>query len=277
MRIRVLGTAAGGGCPQWNCACEQCLHTRGQGARTQDCVAISGDGSAWYLLNASPDLRAQLIAAPELAPGPGRRDTPLRGVLLTDAELDHALGLFLLREAESLDVYGTATVLGALGGLTPPTVPPTHNPSALPVRRIVDPYGRGWRWHTVTGPFELDGGLAVTPFHIGAKKPRYAAGCDGDAWVVGYRIGDLVYAPCFGQWTDTLDAALDGARVALIDGTFLTPEEMPGVKGHMSIVDSQPHLTRHPGVRFLYTHLNNTNPLLSRPGDIPVASEMELL
>ncbi|MGN9779325.1 pyrroloquinoline quinone biosynthesis protein PqqB [Micromonospora sp. H33] len=265
MRVRVLGTAAGGGWPQWNCACDQCGHARAHGlTRTQDCVAVSGDGSSWYLLNASPDLRTQLLAAAELAPGPGRRETPLRGVLLTDAELDHVLGLFLLREAAKLDVYATSTVLRALD-------------TALPVRRIADPYGQGWRWHAVDGPFELDGGLIVHPFSLGAKKPRYAEDGDGSEWVAGYRIGDVVYAPCFGEWTEALDAALVGARVALIDGTFLTPDEMPAVPGHLSVVDSLPHLARHPSVRFLYTHLNNTNPLLSASRGIPLAAEIESL
>ncbi len=270
MRVRVLGTAAGGGSPQWNCACEQCTSARLHGRqRTQDALAISGNGSDWYLLNASPDVRAQILATPELVPGPGIRETPLRGVLLTDAELDHVLGLFQLREAATLDVHATAAVLAALDG-------------PLPVRRVVDPYsqassGQRWGWHTVSGEFELKGGLIVRPFPLGEKKPRYASGCEGDGWVVGYRIGDLVYAPCFAQWTDALDEALAGARVALIDGTFLTPDEMPGVKGHLSIHDSAAHLSRHRDVRILYTHLNNTNPLLSRGAAFPVASEMETL
>jgi pyrroloquinoline quinone biosynthesis protein B len=94
------------------------------------------------------------------------------------------------------------------------------------------------------------------------------------------RIGDLVYAPCFAEWTASLDEALDGARVALIDGTFLTSDEMPRVKGHMSIHDSARHVARHPGVRFLYTHLNNTNPLVSggsAGSAFPVATESEVL
>nr|WP_211588797.1 MBL fold metallo-hydrolase [Allorhizocola rhizosphaerae] len=225
---------------------------------------MSGNGSDWYLLNASPDIRTQILSTLELTPGPATRETPLRGVLLTDAELDHVLGLFQLREAATLDVYATAAVLGALDG-------------PLPVRRVVDPYGRGWGWHAVTDEFELKGGLTVRPFPLGDKKPRYASDRDGDGWVVGYRIGDFVYAPCFAQWTDSLDEALDGARVALIDGTFLAADEMPDVKGHLSIHDSASHVACHPGVRFLYTHLNNTNPLLSGGFAYPVATEMEVL
>jgi len=267
MRVRVLGTAAGGGSPQWNCACEHCDRVRRSGLqRTQDCLAFCGDGREWYLLNASPDLRAQILAAPELAPGPDLRQTPLRGVLLTDAELDHTLGLFLLREAETMDVYATPTVLSALDG-------------DLPVRRIVDPYGRGWGWHPVKpGSSVTVSGLDCHAVKLGTKRPRYAGDADGDDWVIGWRISNFLYAPCFGEWTLALDEALEGCSTALIDGTFLTADEMPGVKGHLSINDSLPHLARHPGVRFLFTHLNNTNPLPSRPDlGIAAASELELL
>ena len=120
MKVRLLGTAAGGGLPQWNCACAGCVAARRAGVnRTQDCLAVTGDGSAWYLVNASPDLRTQLIAAPELAPGPGLRDTPVRGVLCSTGELDHTLGLITLREAASLQIYATAPVRAALEGPFP--------------------------------------------------------------------------------------------------------------------------------------------------------------
>ena len=118
MRVRLLGTAAGGGFPQWNCACALCAACRAGSPdvppRSQDCLAISLDGKDWYLVNASPDLRSQLLAESALAPGPGPRDTPLRGVLLTDAELDHSLGLMLLRESGGLPVWAPPAVLHAL-------------------------------------------------------------------------------------------------------------------------------------------------------------------
>ena len=101
IRILVLGTAAGGGLPQWNCACPNCLAAR-EGripARTQSCVAISPDGEQWYVINASPDLREQIEAFPPLHPRPSPpRNTPIAGVLLTNADLDHTLGLLLLRQ-----------------------------------------------------------------------------------------------------------------------------------------------------------------------------------
>src|SRR5260370_15263572 len=115
MRVRLLGTAAGGGLPQWNCACAMCARSRRDGiGRTQDCLAVTGARRRWYLVNASPDVRAQILGAPELAPGPGLRETPVSGVLLTDGELDHTIGLLMLREGSRLDVYGPGPVLDAL-------------------------------------------------------------------------------------------------------------------------------------------------------------------
>ena len=260
MKVRLLGTAAGGGLPQWNCACATCANARAASTgRTQDCVAVSGDGRAWYLLNASPDLRTQIVATPELTPGPGPRETPLRGVLLSTAELDHTIGLLTLREAERLTVFATATVLAALDG-------------PFPVRRIVAGY-TGLDCVTVTPgtAFTLDGGLEALAVRVGTKPPRYAAGLPGEDWVVAYRLSDrgtggvLVYAPCLPAWSD---AIVDGADCVILDGTFHHDDELTratGVArtatemGHLPIAASLPHVQRHPGTRFVYTHLNNTN------------------
>jgi pyrroloquinoline quinone biosynthesis protein B len=274
VKIRILGTAAGGGAPQWNCACALCRAARaGDRAvpcRTQDCLAVSGDGGWWYLVNASPDVRSQLLATPELAPGPGRRDTPLRGALLTTAELDHVLGLVMLREGNELAVWAPPAVLAALA-------------SGFPIKGVLDPYG-GWVWHSIPpdATFALDGGrLAVTPLPVSAKRPRYAAGLDEPGpWVVAYRIEDtvtggvVVYAPCLAGWPDGFDAVLAGADAVLLDGTFYGPHEMIGATGRAAGQATMGHLPiggpdgsldrlrRHPGVRRLYTHLNNTNPVL---------------
>jgi pyrroloquinoline quinone biosynthesis protein B len=266
----VLGTAAGGGLPQWNCACDGCERARAAGTeRTQDCLAVSGDGRAWYLVNASPDLRRQVLRTPELAAGPGRRDTPLRGVLLTSAELDHTIGLLSLREAQRLAIYATAPVRQALSG-------------AFPVDDVLTRYTQV-DWHPVRcgSPVTLDGGLRATAVALGAKRPRYAAdlpgdGPAGDDWVVGYRFGDvhgggsLVYAPCLAQWSDAFAQAVRGADAVLLDGTFFGPDEMASRAGltrpaagmgHLPIRDSLPRLAEHPGPRYRYTHLNNTNPV----------------
>ncbi|RDI62724.1 pyrroloquinoline quinone biosynthesis protein PqqB [Nocardia pseudobrasiliensis] len=269
MRVVLLGTAAGGGVPQWNCACSHCVAVRGGRlpARTQECVAVSGDSRDWWLLNASPDIRSQLLATPALRAGPGPRQTPVRGVLLTDAELDHVLGLTILRGA-SLTGYATPRVLTALE-------------SALPLRGLLDRYAP-WAWHDSSGTVELAGGLRVTTLSVGDKPPKYAAAQrSGENWVSALRIedvatgGSLVYAPCLARWPDGLDQLLAGADCALLDGTFFDVDELGSAvrerdsgqarMGHLAVAGpegSLAALARHPGLRRIYTHFNNTNPLL---------------
>ncbi|MGW4114856.1 pyrroloquinoline quinone biosynthesis protein PqqB [Actinosynnema sp. NPDC004786] len=265
MRVVVLGTAAGGGVPQWNCACGPCSAVRAGRlpARTQDALAVSGDGARWWLVNTSPDLGAQLAATPALAPGPGPRETPIRGVLFTDAELDHTLGLAVLRGAPGLRVHAPATVLDALA----------------PTRAVLARYGE-WSWQPVAHgrPVVLDGGLEVTAFGVSGKRPRYAGDPPvGGHWVVAYRFRDpatggvLLYAPCLASWPDGFDALVAEADVALLDGTFHAPSEMgaatgepsgQAAMGHVPIAHSLPQLRRHTATRRIYTHLNNTNPVL---------------
>ncbi|GAA2649229.1 pyrroloquinoline quinone biosynthesis protein PqqB [Paractinoplanes durhamensis] len=276
MRVRVLGSAAGGGSPQWNCACPVCQDARRTGRhRSQDTVAVSGDGTAWYLLNAGPDIRTQILGTPELAPGPGLRETPLRGVLLTTAELDHTLGLLSLREAVRLSVYATPAVSAALE-------------TAFPLRPMLASYTE-LHWNELTDHLVLDGGLDVRRLTVGAKRPRYAAGVAGDDWVSALRLTDtrtgasFVHATCLPAWTAAFDGFVAGAGEVLLDGTFGTDDELtrttgrPGSArsmGHLPIVESRPHTARHPGTRFRYGHLNNTNPAA---GDDVVADGSELL
>ena len=114
LRILVLGSAAGGGFPQWNCNCENCRRARaGDPAalpRTQSSVAVSADGEHWFLLNASPDVRQQIERTPRLHPRGGPRHSPIAGVVLTNADVDHVAGLLTLREGQSLSVYATGRV-----------------------------------------------------------------------------------------------------------------------------------------------------------------------
>lgn len=264
MRVLLLGTAAGGGFPQWNCACSMCAACRAGDpavpSRTQDCLAVSADGVGWYLVNASPDIRAQVLATPALAAGPGPRDTPLRGALLTDAELDHTLGLMLLREGGGLRVFAPPSVLSALE-------------DQFPIRGTVARYG-AWSWESTP---DLPG-LSVDTFAVSDKKPKYAAdSASSGPWVVAYRITDpatggaLVYAPCLREWPAGFDEFVAGADVVLLDGTFFSPREMTGTgtstsaqraMGHVPIEDSLERIRRHSGIRWCYTHLNNTNPVL---------------
>ncbi|NUT93459.1 MAG: pyrroloquinoline quinone biosynthesis protein PqqB [Saccharothrix sp.] len=265
MKVVLLGTAAGGGVPQWNCACDPCAKVRrGElSPRTQEGLAVSGDGRTWWLLNASPDLRGQLAATPSLHPGPGPRDTPVAGVLLTDAELDHTLGLLTLRGAPGLRVHAPATVLHALSD----------------TRAVLGEYAE-WRWRQVEPEqtFVLDGGLEVTAFPVSGKRPRYALESTVEGhWVVAYRLHDprtggiVLYAPCLAGWPLGFDDLVAEADVALLDGTFYAPSEMgtatgrtggQAAMGHLPITHTLPELRRHPHVRRVYTHLNNTNPVL---------------
>lgn len=282
MRVILLGTAAGGGFPQWNCACALCRKALAGAlqARSQECVAVSGNSRDWWLLNASPDIRAQLLATQALRAGPGPRDTPVRGVLLTDAEVDHSLGLTILRGGPGLIVYATAPVLDALE-------------TGLPLRGLLSRYAE-WEWRdsTLPGGFELAGGLRVTTYPISAKVPKYvtpkarasATGhSEDDRWVSAFRIedqatgGTLVYVPCLADWPSGLDALLSSADCALLDGTFFSAEELGAavgsrdpdagqtLMGHLPVAGpggSLAALARHPRLRRIYTHLNNTNPLL---------------
>ena len=233
-------------------------------------MSVSATGKHWYLLNATPDVRFQIESFPELYPGPGLRQTPVRGVLLTDAELDHTLGLLVLREGTSLEVRATTTVLAALA-------------AAFPVRQILHSYA-SFRWLEVKPgeAFLLDEDrLRVQAFRLGTKHPRYVTSSkmDGD-WVIGYRFTDLasggvaVYAPAIEAWTNELDNHLSGARCAFIDGTFWTDDEMIQVgaseltarqMGHLQISGaggSAEHFAALPIPRKVYLHINNTNPIM---------------
>ena len=265
MKAVLLGTTAGGGFPQWNCACSMCVRARSGAlpSRSQDCLAISGDGTDWWLVNASPDIRTQIAACPLLNPGPGPRDTPLRGALFTDAELDHTLGLLTLRGGAGLTVWAPHAVLHALQ-------------DQFDLRTVIDGYSP-LSWREVSGEFDL-GGLRVSVIPISDKRPRYASSSTVDGpWVVAYRFVDastggvLVYAPCLASWPAGFDEVVAGADCLLLDGTFYAASEMgsatgsasgQAAMGHLPISHSLPELRRFPSVRRLYTHLNNTNPVL---------------
>lgn len=279
MIIKLLGSAAGGGYPQWNCACPNCERARlgDPSARTRrnDSLAVSADGARWVLVNASPDICLQTEETASLHPGPSLRSSPVQAVLLTDAELDHTIGLLQLRQGSSIDVYATPPVHGALA-------------DGFPVRRIVEPYA-SFRWHetNVEECFPLFGGeLSVCPFHLGDKPPRYVGAnllkeTDKPApWSVGYRIKDrrtggvAVYAPGIEAWSPTLERHLEGADCIMLDGTFWAGDELRALgvselhasdMGHLPVAGpggSSERFARMPARRKVYVHINNTNPML---------------
>ncbi|TDB78907.1 pyrroloquinoline quinone biosynthesis protein PqqB [Actinomadura sp. KC216] len=274
MRLLILGTAAGGGVPQWNCACAGCAAARTEPSlrRRHASIAVEAGEGSWYVVNATPDIGEQIEACAALHPGPARRATPVAGVILTDAELDHTLGIPRLREASALRIVSTGAVRAALSG-------------GLRLDRVLAPYaGLSWTLLPEKGPEELDGGpLEVQGIRVSGKRPRYARELDepaGDAWVVALRVRDLrdgktvVYAPALADWPDALDRALQDADCVFVDGTFWDDEEpvrsgftakTSTQMGHLPITGpngTAERLAALPAGRRFYTHLNNTNRLV---------------
>jgi len=275
VRVIVLGSAAGGGFPQWNCNCPNCRRARAQDpaarARTQCSLAVSADDERWYLLNASPDLRQQLLAAPALHPHPGTaRHSPIDGVVLTNGDIDHVAGLLSLREGHPFRLYATRRILAVLD----------DNPvfDALD-RDLVE------RRPVALGePIKLGEGLSVEMFAVPGKVPLYLEagspqiGAETED-VVGVRIEQDGGATCFfvpgcARLTPALARRLGGASVVFFDGTLWRDDEMirlgTGTKtgqrmGHMSVAGSNGSLAAFAGLevtRKIYIHVNNTNPML---------------
>jgi pyrroloquinoline quinone biosynthesis protein B len=268
----ILGAAAGGGYPQWNCRCAVCrLAWSGDKRvkpRTQASLAVSADGEQWILLNASPDLSAQILASPKLQPRAGARGSPITAVVLTGAEVDQVAGLLALRERQSLTVFATAETHAALDA----------NPifgvlaADMVVRKTV----------AHDKPFSLPGGLSAELFAVPGKvalyledeAPALAAETGAN---VGIELGSgsrrLAYVPGAAGVTAAMHARLARADIVFFDGTLFVDDEMilagAGGKtgrrmGHMPLDGDDGTLTALadlPGRRIL-THINNTNPIL---------------
>ena len=271
MWVRVLGSAAGGGFPQWNCDCPRCRAVRDGSQpcrpRTQSSVAVSADYRRWFLLNASPDIRAQIEAFPALHPN-GIRDSPLQSVLLTDAELDHTFGLLLLRETDDIEIHCTEAVYETL-----------LNGTSL-LRTLGAYTGVGWRPVTTGRESSLGDGLSYLAFEVPTNKTaRFGTGEDGES-VVGYRITDastgraLVYVPGAQQLTASVVEQLQDCACLLFDGTCWQDDEMVRLgiarktsrdMGHVPIGGTDGSLEKLallPVERKIYIHINNTNPVL---------------
>jgi pyrroloquinoline quinone biosynthesis protein B len=270
MWLRVLGSAAGGGFPQWNCACPGCRAVR-EGSRpcrprTQSSVAVSADRRRWFLLNASPDVRTQIESFPAMHPR-GDRATPLEAVLLTDAELDHTLGLLLLREGRGVDLHATEAVRDTLA-----------NGTAL--LRTLEAYCPV-RWHLVVpgADAHLGDGLSYRAFDVPTtKRARFGSGAEKGR-VVGYRLTDersgrsAVYLPGVQALMPVRDQ-LDDCACLLVDGTCWRDDELVQLglagktareMGHLPIDGpggSLEQLAPLPIDRKIYIHINNTNPIL---------------
>jgi pyrroloquinoline quinone biosynthesis protein B len=269
VRVRVLGSAAGGGFPQWNCHCGPCEAARtGVRARprTQSSLAIRGNEGPWFLVNASPDLPEQLeaLAAP---PVDGVRSPPIAGVLLTDAEIDHTAGLLLMREsATPLRVLGDAGIERAL----------RHG---YPVLAMLERYC-GAEWETLARgrPQPLDGSsLAVEPFAAGGDAPRYL-GPDVELEASGLVFSDtggtITYVPGLARLDDSVIARLAASDLVLVDGTFWHDDDLARLglsdrtardMGHTPLAGPGGTLEVLAGLerpRKVLVHINNTNPIL---------------
>ncbi|MDP9384562.1 MAG: pyrroloquinoline quinone biosynthesis protein PqqB [Actinomycetota bacterium] len=272
MRVRVLGSAAGGGFPQWNCQCGTCEAAR-EGARarprTQSSLAIRGGEGPWFLVNASPDARQQLET---LKPWQvdGVRAPPIAGVLLTDAEIDHTAGLVLLREsATPVSVFGDEGIERALR-------------CGFPVLAILERYC-GVKWQTLEPerprPLERSS-LAVEPFDVGGDAPRYLTGSDVEVGASGFTFRDrasggvVTYVPGLARLDDGVLTRLATSDLVLVDGTFWHDDELAtaGISGRSArdmghVPLSGPGgtleaLARLDRPRKVLVHINNTNPIL---------------
>lgn len=284
MKVRILGAAAGGGLPQWNCRCPNCLAVRAGDpdiqARTQSSVAVSRDGRAWVLLNLSPDIHRQIASTPELLPaGPGVRGTAICGCILTDAEIDHTSGLLLTREGGSFGVMSTPTVRRWLNRQF--SLESTLSSFAVRPWHELTP-GEGVDLERVS---EALSGLTVEAIVLDAHAPRYVeleAGESPAGSVIALRIVEagtgksMLYAPCVASVTPELAAAAAGTDLVLLDGTFWTDDELIDLgisdrsareMGHLPVGGAGGSLewmgelkARHR----VYVHINNTNPMLNR-------------
>ena len=279
MRVHVLGSAAGGGFPQWNCNCRNCDGVRrgtlNAKPRTQSSIAVSGDAQNWLLCNASPDILSQLRATPLLQPARALRDTAIRGVLLIDAQIDHTTGLYMMREhRQPLDIWCTEPVREDLERGNPLFALLGHYCGVIP-RRI--PL-RGEVFVIPAIP-----GLAFAAYALRSNAPPYSPRRDrpvpGDN--IGLEITDLAsgkqmfYAPGLCEIDGDVQNALERADTVLVDGTCWSDDELVSLgiskkrardMGHLPLGGDDGMLallSRLPGTtRKILIHINNTNPIL---------------
>jgi pyrroloquinoline quinone biosynthesis protein B len=278
MRIRILGSGAGGGVPQWNCGCSNCRAVRAGAptisARTQDSIAASALPGSWVVCNASPDIRHQIEAFPELHPKAARH-SPISALVLANGDLDHTIGLFTLRESYPLVIYATPTVWHGLVD---------HNVMMRTLQRFEGqvtwrPLGLGVEAPIVDAKGEATG-LSVTARPVKGKLPVHLDGVVATSpeqnvgiWLRDETGAVVAYVSAVADLADVAPH-VEGVDVLLLDGTFWSSDELsrPGLSksraedmAHLPIGDPGGSLSwssRLGAARRIYTHLNNTNPVL---------------
>ena len=287
MRVKILGSAAGGGFPQWNCACPNCrslragtLHGK---ARTQAQVAISADSEHWFLLGVSPDLRAQIEATPELHPHPSdnsTRHSPISGAVLLNADIDHILGLLLMRELQPLHIYSSKSVWDIV----------RDNSMFGMLHRVEGQLS--WTCFPVNQSFDL---LRQSHPNVPLRCRALALGTHFPAYVPSHRISQLnpseaslgliieassgkrlAFMPAVPQITSELLAELEHSDLLLFDGTFWSNDELIRIQGSGQTAKQMGHvpvssptgslaqLAHLQRPRKIYVHINNTNPMLDQ-------------
>jgi pyrroloquinoline quinone biosynthesis protein B len=277
VRIKVLGSSAGGGFPQWNCNCRNCAGVRSGTVRarprSQSSIAVSGDGKRWAVVNASPDILAQIRATPELQSPQALRGSAISAVVLTDGQIDHVTGLLLLREGDRLPVYTTELVRDDLT-------------AGFPVLSLLDHFC-GVEWHCISidaRPFTIDDidGLELRALALVSKpapfSPRRDAPQPGDN--VGFVIRDqrskrsVFYAPGLSEIDADVSREMASVDCLLVDGTFWTDDEMISLGvghkrareiGHLPQSGAGGMIERlrdFANARRVLIHVNNTNPIL---------------
>lgn len=283
MRIRILGSAAGGRFPQWNCGCGNCVAVRtgkfpGK-ARTQAQLALSADGFTWFLVGACPDLAFQIESCPELHPralSNTPRDSPISGVVLGSCDLDHVVGLLLLRELQPLRVYAAPSILRIL----------REENSMFGMLNRVDPQV-DWTPMSSGSAFPLlsaggkDSGLRCEVHYLSGRYPKYVKAhnlVSNEATAAlffesasGKRVA---YIPAIGDLSDALLEKIHHADLLLFDGTFWSDDELQRIQGSGETAHQMGHIPIEESLRLLknitinverkmFIHLNNTNPILN--------------
>ena len=284
MKIRILGSAAGGGFPQWNCNCHNCHGVRNGSInakpRTQSSIAVSMDDKHWLLVNTSPDIRAQLESFPAIQPKQGLRDTGIAAIMLADSQIDHTTGLLMLREGCPLPVYATQMVQEDLS-------------SGFPIIKILESWNGGLQLHTLNTDeqaFSIPSieGIEFTAVPIDGKAPPYSPHRHnphiGDN--IGLFMRDLesqecvFYAPGLAKIGSKVRSYIEQSKCVMVDGTFWQEDEMNQAGVGSRLASQMGHLpqsgdggmieyleTLHEKTRKILILINNTNPILVEDSD----------